>query len=243
MAIWHLCSLIHYVIEVLLRALIHTTSTVLQKSTSLRHASSNHALVVRLVPGELPLSCFHHLINCHVLFELQLSSLIAHESLILTVNELSLVASLSTSDSLELLHSIRCHHLTSFIFKSLSLLLLVLYPLVCENTLLHALRTVVVDLGVILWIRRDWAGSVSAQPSLPVLLLIAASLPTVASLFTLLAIMPRICYDVARLVDHNHALRCLFTSICCFSRLVILQRCDSLASDRVYITVFGLCCC
>ena len=85
------------------------------------------------------LARLHHFINRHVLLESQLAGLVAHERLILPVDQLGLMTSLRSSDPLQLLNRVWSHTLDLSVFIGLALLVLLLDPLMGQHSLFDAL--------------------------------------------------------------------------------------------------------
>ena len=134
--------------EILLAALTFLTPAILKQTSSFRHASSNNTPIHHLIICELPLPSLHHLINTHVLFELQLTRLVVYKSLILAIIELSLMTCLSTPDSLQLRDGVWGHFLRFLLFL---LLFLIIFPfdlLAGYEALFDPFRTVAIDLGI-----------------------------------------------------------------------------------------------
>ena len=94
----------------------------------------------------LPL--LHHLVNSHIALKFQLAGLVADQRLILSINQLGLVAGLRSADALEFLEGVGGHLLRPLLLLLLALLVLVLDALVSEKALLDSFGAVAVDFVV-----------------------------------------------------------------------------------------------
>ena len=134
--------------EISLAALTLEASAILEQTAGFGHAGANDPLIIRFIIYKLLLPHLHHLIDSHVLLELQLARLVIHKSLVLSVLELSLMTCLRATNPLQLLDGVGGYVLRPLLLLLLSLLVLLLHPLMGEETLFEPLRTVAFDLGI-----------------------------------------------------------------------------------------------